>query len=103
MTDSENHHTWKDTIEELHREGKLKSHQCIVYSKRSRPTTTYEKCGCQRLVRLHSYDGRELDTKPDRDSWNVKSHTQPLTTLIHLSTQSTKVSKNSILYSSMNS
>jgi len=97
MTNSEESDRWRNTIEKLFGEGKLRSQQCIVYNKDAQSMTTDEKCGCQRFVRHHSYDGPALETKPQRDNWNVKIHTQPLTPLIYHSTPSAKVSRNSIL------
>lgn len=90
-TDSEDHDKWKDTIKKLFDEGKLRSHQCIVYNKDSQSTATYEKCGCQRYVRHHSFEGPALTTKPQLDQWKVNNHTRPLTSLIYHSTSSTKV------------
>ncbi len=96
MADTGEHDSWRVTIEKLFGEGKLRSHQCIVYNKDSQSTATSEKCGCQRLVRQHSFDGSMLTEKPQRDAWNVQSHTQPLAALIYHSTASTKVRQTSI-------
>ena len=45
------------TIQKLFREGRLTSHQCIVYNKNFQANTADEKCGCQRSIRQHSFDG----------------------------------------------
>ena len=83
---------WTTTIQQFSAEGKLTSHQCIVYNKRSDAKTNDERCGCQRLVRHHSFDGMPLFIKPKPDDWNVNDHTRQLKRLIYHSTPSRKVS-----------
>jgi hypothetical protein len=88
---------WQDMIGQLFNEGKLTSHQCIVYNKDSQSITSNEKCGCQRLIRHHSFDGAAIETKPTREEWTVTDHTKKLPALVYRSTPSTKVSTPNIL------
>ncbi len=83
---------WTETIERLFAAGRLTSHQCIVYTKNSSVETVDEKCGCQRPVRHHSFDGAFFGIRPRPKDWNVKEHTKKLRQLIYHSTASRKVS-----------
>jgi hypothetical protein len=82
---------WTKKIQHLSSEQKLTSHQCIVYNKEHPAQQDDEKCGCQRPVRDHSFDGPCSETRPDPSSWNVKEHTKKLQHLIYHSTPSFKV------------
>ncbi|CAF4362659.1 unnamed protein product, partial [Rotaria sp. Silwood2] len=90
MAHNKESETWGQMIEMLFAEGRLKSHQCKVYSRHSHSTTIDEKCGCQRLVRHHSFDGPELEEKPTQEEWKVEDYTEPLSALIYRSTPSAK-------------
>jgi hypothetical protein len=83
---------WTTAIRQLSKEGRLASHQCKVYNKDSQARTPDEKCGCQRSIRHHSFDGTPLKRKPKPEDWNVKNHTEKLPSLIYHSTVSRKVS-----------
>jgi hypothetical protein len=83
---------WTTTIQQLFLDGRLTSHQCIVYNKNSRAQTDDEKCGCQRPIRHHSFDGSFSEVRPKPEDWNVKDHTKKLQQLIYHSTPSRKVS-----------
>ncbi|CAF4161369.1 unnamed protein product [Rotaria magnacalcarata] len=75
---------------ELFAEGKLKSHQCKVYSNNSKSTTIDQKCGFQRFIRHHSFDGPELTDKPTQEEWTVENRTKPISPLIYRCTESAK-------------
>ncbi|CAF1414384.1 unnamed protein product [Rotaria magnacalcarata] len=81
---------WSEKIEELFAEGKLKSHQCKVYSNNSKSTTIDQKCGFQRFIRHHSFDGPELTDKPTQEEWTVENRTKPISPLIYRCTESAK-------------
>jgi len=83
---------WTTKIEELFNAGKLTSHQCVVYNKDPQTAESDAKCGCQRLIRQHSFDGTPSETKPTPEKWNVEKYTKNLQSLVHRSTSSTKVS-----------
>jgi len=83
---------WTETIERLFTTGRLTSHQCIVHTKNSTVERNDKKCGCQRSVRHHSFDGTPFETRPKPEDWNVKEHTKKLRQLIYHSTASRKVS-----------
>jgi hypothetical protein len=91
---------WTTTIQQLFTDGRLTSHQCILYSKKHQVQSENEKCGCQRPIRHHSFDGTFEGTRPNPKDWNVKDHTKKLQQLIYHSTPSRKVSfsKNSCIY-----
>jgi len=90
---------WTTTIKKLFKAGRLTSHQCILYNKEHEAKTVDEKCGCQRPIRHHSFDGTFEGTRPNPRDWNVKDHTKKLQQLIYHSTPSRKVrfSKNSCI------
>ncbi|CAF2138343.1 unnamed protein product [Rotaria magnacalcarata] len=90
MAENKNEDKWVKAVEELFCDGKLKSHQCKVYNKDRQSNNTDEKCGCQRLVRHHSFDGDELKVKPTNEDWTVEEHTEPLKALIYRSTTPAK-------------
>ncbi|CAM4831903.1 unnamed protein product [Rotaria magnacalcarata] len=90
MAENKNEDKWAKAVEELFCDGKLKSHQCKVYNKDRQSNNTDEKCGCQRLVRHHSFDGDELKVKPTNEDWTVEEHTEPLKALIYRSTTPAK-------------
>ena len=54
-------------------------------------TTGDEKCGCQHLIRRHSFIGDIPNQKPKLDEWDVKDHTKDLGKVTHCSTPSQKV------------
>jgi hypothetical protein len=62
MTSAGTEDKWTKTIQQFFEAGKLTSHQCIVYNKNSYAKTNEEKCGCQRPIRHHSFDGDSLRT-----------------------------------------
>lgn len=82
---------WTTTIHRLYAEGRLTSHQCIVYNKKCQVQKNEEKCGCQRPIRHHSFDGTYEGEKPKPNEWNVKDHTKKLQKLIYHSTPLRKV------------
>src|SRR5579871_3084339 len=82
---------WTTTIQKLFAEGRLTSHQCIIYNKDSDAKTIDERCGCQRPIRHHSFDGPSIQEKPKPKDWNVRDHTKRLESLIYHSTPSRKV------------
>ncbi len=92
MTTNRDRDKWTETIERLFNAGRLTSHQCIVYTKDSPVEVASEKCGCQRSVRHHSFDGTFFEIRPKPEDWNVKEHTRKLRQLIYHSTASRKVS-----------
>jgi hypothetical protein len=92
MSDSAAEDKWTTTIRQLFEDGKLTSHQCIVYNQDSETKSNDEKCGCQRHIRHHSFDGIPLNIKPKPEDWNVNDHTRKLKRLIYHSTPSRKVS-----------
>ncbi|UJR23620.1 hypothetical protein I4U23_026606 [Adineta vaga] len=85
-----NEDKWVTMIEDLFKAGRLTSHQCIVYNKDSYIKANTERCGCQRPIRHHSFDGdisiKDLNPK----DWNVKYHTRKLERLIYHSTPTRK-------------
>lgn len=83
---------WTTKIQQLFNEGRLTSHQCILYNKKHQVQQDGEKCGCQRPVRHHSFDGTFSGTRPKPSNWNVLDHTKKLERLIYHSTPSRKVS-----------
>jgi hypothetical protein len=92
MTNGIEEDVWTTTIQQLFIDKRLTSHQCAVYNKDSVATTNDEKCGCQRPIRHHSFDGDPLEDKPNPEDWNVEEHTKPLNHPIYVSTPSHKVS-----------
>jgi len=90
---------WTITIQKLFEADRLTSHQCILYHKGYQAHTEDEKCGCQRPIRHHSFDGTFEGTRPESKDWDVKYHTKKLQKLIYHSTPSRKVSfsKNSCI------
>ncbi|CAF1396077.1 unnamed protein product [Didymodactylos carnosus] len=56
----------------------IKSHRCKVYRKDAIPEKQNDKCGCQRLIRSHSYEGIPPGTKPTKEEWNVNDHTEQI-------------------------
>jgi hypothetical protein len=91
MTSISAQDTWTKTIQQFFTDGKLTSHQCIVYNKGSYGETNEEKCGCQRPIRHHSFDGTPSEKKPKPEDWNVNDHTKKLEYPIYHSTPSRKV------------
>jgi len=83
---------WTTKIQQLFNDGKLTSHRCILYNKKDQIQQDDEKCGCQRPIRHHSFDGTFSGTRPKPSNWNVRDHTKKLERLIYHSTPSRKVS-----------
>ncbi len=98
MTTDSKTDKWTTTIQQLFTDGRLTSHQCMVYKKNSRLETNDEKCGCQRPVRHHSFDGTFEGTRPEPEDWNVKEHTKKLQQLMYHSTPSRKVNFSKSFY-----
>jgi hypothetical protein len=92
MTSAGTEDKWTKTIQQFFEAGKLTSHQCIVYNKNSYAETNEEKCGCQRPIRHHSFDGAPSEKQPNPEDWNVNDYTRKLQSLIYHSTPSRKVS-----------
>lgn len=93
--------TWEETINELVRKQQLRSHQCIVYNKHSHSAIVNNRCGCQRQIRYHSFDGPELMNKPNKKEWTVEKHTQLLESLYYGQILSAKVCENKITFLSI--
>ncbi|CAF0820629.1 unnamed protein product [Adineta steineri] len=81
---------WTTKIENLFQAGRLTSHQCTVYNKDFNSKTNHERCGCQRPIRHHSFDGDISEEKPNPKDWNVKDHAKKLQRLIYHSNPSRK-------------
>jgi hypothetical protein len=98
MTGTTKKDKWTATIKDLHDIGKIRSHQCKLYNKTHKISTGDEKCGCQRPIRQHSFDGTFVGERPKPKDWSVNEHTEPLKELIFHSTPSRKVSFSQSLY-----
>lgn len=91
MADGTMEDRWTATVKKLFEQKRLTSHQCTVYNKDVQSTTGNEKCGCQRLIRHHSFIGATPSQKPKPEEWNVKDHTKDLENIIYCSTPYQKV------------
>ena len=96
MTHSNEEDKWTKAIQNLFANGRLSSHQCVLYSRNSQEDSEDNgMCGCQRPIRNHSFDGSCPEERPRPEDWNLLAHARKLKQLIYYSTVSRKVGSSS--------
>ncbi|CAF0909645.1 unnamed protein product [Didymodactylos carnosus] len=68
--------TWISEINKIIKDEKLKCATCNNYnSKQTQSQDGYEKCGCSRLIRNHSFDGICKTEPTPKDRWSPQNNT----------------------------